>query len=120
MIRDRYTSHIFNQCIQPCNNNCGNQMTQEVMISHLQNDCPLQIMPCSAANVNCPWKGGRSEFALHINTCSYVSLSSVLASLQMRLVYAKTKAIKAEETITELKKVIHDLNAVVLSRIFHE
>ena len=110
MTRDRYTSHDFNQCIQPCTNKCGDQMTRAVRVAHLQNDCPLQIISCSAANVSCPWKGLRNESNVHIGTCPYVSLSSVLASLQIRLsnsekrtIEFESRAIKAEEIIKKMK-----------------
>ncbi|CAF5144286.1 unnamed protein product [Rotaria sp. Silwood1] len=59
------------------------------------------LVPCSSADIQCPWIGPRDEQANHIATCSFQQLRPIITSLQVEL--QKSTEIQ-NELRRELKK----------------
>jgi hypothetical protein len=48
---------------------------------HIEEICPATLVPCSAADIRCPWKGRAKQLNLHRDSCDYERLRVVLTEL---------------------------------------
>ena len=48
---------------------------------HVSKECPKVHVPCSAADIKCPWKGPRDQLDVHIQTCVFQPFRTVLTDL---------------------------------------
>ena len=48
---------------------------------HTISDCLGRISPCSAADLNCPWKGKHMHLEQHIQICPFEALRAILSPL---------------------------------------
>lgn len=48
---------------------------------HIQKICPKMVVNCSAADLQCPWKGQRDQLARHLPQCHYEGTRPKLSQL---------------------------------------
>ena len=87
----------FADCIQfpmLCPNGCSDTVLipRSLMADHIQNECPLKLLPCTLEAFGCVEKIRRNEMGSHLEKCAIKRISS-LASV----------VLKQERAITQLK-----------------
>ena len=66
------------RCPIPCEQGCGATVAPMNQTVHNQLQCPRTIVGCSAADVQCPWRGQRSTLEAHVSECPFCKLHPLL------------------------------------------
>ncbi len=74
------------------------------MITHLQR-CDCFIIPCPAADINCPWTGQRRDMKGHIQSCVYYQMGPIIKQLQTNIQRIETKIQHFQHQLEEQKKI---------------
>eukprot|EP01088_Endostelium_zonatum_P000018 TRINITY_DN1001_c0_g1_i1.p1 TRINITY_DN1001_c0_g1~~TRINITY_DN1001_c0_g1_i1.p1 ORF type:complete len:256 (-),score=25.15 TRINITY_DN1001_c0_g1_i1:48-815(-) len=80
--RSNLASHI-QDCPIPCEL-CQMQINPKDKKTH-ESICPKRIVPCPAADVQCPWTGERQRLETHATSCFYVGLRPTLSHLHNKI-----------------------------------
>ncbi|CAF1214031.1 unnamed protein product, partial [Rotaria sordida] len=72
--------------------------------NHINEICPKTVVPCSAADIRCPWTGHKKQLNLHISSCHYEHIRPVLAEILVENNDLKEKNVQYETQIELLEK----------------
>ncbi|XP_078350838.1 TNF receptor-associated factor 4-like [Oculina patagonica] len=83
-----------------CSYNCGEEFPREELEAHIDTVCPMAIVPCPFAEMDCQTKVRRSELGSHVQTATSAHLD-----------LARVKLTKTHEEHKELKQWTRHLEA---------